>query len=88
MKIKDGFIVREVAGSFVAMPIGERAEELNGVIELTQGGVILWEKLSTDTTEDALVAELLSRFEVDEETARRDTRAFVEGLRKNNLLED
>ena len=88
MKIKDGFIVRCVAGSYIAMPVGERAEEINGVIELTQGGAILWEKLSEDTTVDALVAELLSKFEVDEETARRDTVAFVENLRRSNLLEE
>ena len=88
MKIKDGFIVRQVAGSYIAMPIGERAEEINGVIELTQGGAFLWEKLSEDTTTDALVAELLSKFDVDDETARRDTIAFVDNLRANNLLEE
>lgn len=88
MKIKDGFIVREVAGSYIAMPIGERADEIKGVIELTRGGAILWEKLESDTTEEALVAELLSKFEVDEETAKRDTAAFVDGLRKNGLLEE
>ena len=88
MKIKDGFIVREVAGSYIAMPVGERAEELNGVVELTQGGAVLWEKLSARTTVDELVEALLAKFDVDEETARRDTLAFVEGLRKNNLLEE
>lgn len=88
MKIKDGFIVREVAGSHIAMPVGERAEEIKGVIELTQGGAILWKKLSEETTLDALVAELLNAFEVDEETARRDTEAFVDNLRKNGLLEE
>ena len=88
MKVKEGFIVREVAGSYIAMPVGERAEELNGVIELTQGGAILWEKLSSHVSEDELVAALLEKFEVDEETARRDTVAFVENLRKNKLLED
>lgn len=88
MKIKDGFVVREVAGSYIAMPVGERADEIKGVIELTQGGAILWEKLSADTTEDALVEALLSKFEVDEETARRDTISFVENLRKNGLLEE
>lgn len=88
MKIKDGFIVREVAGSYIAMPVGERAEELNGVVELTQGGAVLWEKLSAETTVDELVEVLLAKFDVDEETARRDTLAFVEGLRKNNLLEE
>jgi len=88
MKIKDGFIVRQVAGSYIAMPVGERAEEINGVIELTQAGAILWEKLSEDTTGDALVAELLSKFDVDEETARCDTIAFVENLRRNNLIEE
>ena len=88
MKIKDGFILRQVAGSHIAMPIGDRADEINGVIELSAGGALLWEKLSQGASEDDLVNALLEKFEVDADTARRDAVAFVENLRKNGLLEE
>ena len=50
MKIKDGFILREVAGSFVVVAVGKRAGEFNGVINLNQTSAFMWRMLEKGAT--------------------------------------
>ena len=45
MKLKDGFVLREIAGSFMVVPVGKRTQEVPGVIALTESGALLWKKL-------------------------------------------
>ena len=85
MKLKDGFILRQVAGKTVVLPCDE-ALDLNMMITLNGTGAFLWEKLKEETTQEALAAALLGEYDVDEETARRSVAAFVEKLNVNGFL--
>ena len=86
MKLKDGFVLRQVAGQTVVLPGGDDLD-LNMMITLNETGAFLWERLQSQTDEDELVAALLSEYEVDEATAHRSVLAFVEKLRTNGFLE-
>jgi hypothetical protein len=89
MKIKEGYLVREVAGSTLAIPVGEEAGSFGGMLRLNETGVFLWHLLEKDTDAAALVDALLAEYEgVDRETAARDVEAFLEGLRKNGILSE
>ena len=41
MKIKDGYMVREVAGSQIVVPVGERTVDFNGIITLNETAAFL-----------------------------------------------
>jgi len=86
MKIKKGFILRQVAGQSVALPCGDTLD-LNMMITLNGTGAFLWEKLQEETTQEALVAALLAEYDVDEETARKSVAAFVEKLKSHDFLD-
>ena len=58
MKIKEGFLLRKVAGETVVIPTGETLD-LNIMITLNGTGEFLWNRLQQDTTEEALVAAML-----------------------------
>lgn len=45
MKIKEGFILRNVAGSYVVVPIGEATLDFNGMMSLNETGAFLFGKL-------------------------------------------
>ena len=45
MKIKDGFMLREVASQTMVVAIGEASKTFNGIIRLNPTGKFLWEKL-------------------------------------------
>ena len=86
MKLKDGFILRKVAGKTVVLPGGE-AVDLNLMITLNETGAFLWERLNEEASEDALVNALLGEYDVDEETACKAVADFVAKLNANGFLE-
>lgn len=86
MKIKDGFLLRQVAGQTVVLPTGNELD-LNMMITLNDTGAFLWEHLQTETDETALVTALLAEYDVDEVTAQRCVAAFVKKLNDNGFLD-
>ena len=54
---------------------------------MSESAKVLWDLLKNDASIDDLVNKLLSEYEIDEETARRDTLEFIDSLKKNNILE-
>jgi len=82
MKIKEGFILRPVGEEYMAVAIGAAGKEFNGLIRVNASGGYLWKELQEGITEDALVAKMLERYDdLDEETARKDLREFVDSIR-------
>jgi hypothetical protein len=88
MKINENFLLREVAGNRVVMPVGEAAERFNGMIKLNGSGAYLFEKIQAGLDEEGLVAAMLGDYDIDEETARRDIGNFVDTLRKMGIIEE
>lgn len=87
MKIKNGFMIREVAGQWVVVPLGERVVDFNGIMTLSESGALLWKALEQDTLEEDLVAEILKEYEVDKETAKNDVLEFIATLKEKNIIE-
>ena len=87
MKIRNGFIIREVGNQPVVVAVGAASQFFNGMIKLNSTGEFLFKELKKDKTEDDLVKALTDKYEVDEETARADVHAFVETLAKPGIIE-
>ena len=85
MKLKDGFLLREVSDQVVVLPVGEDLD-LNMVITLDETGRFLWECLQEETDEAGLVSALLKEYDVDEATAISAVRNFVNKLNDNDFL--
>lgn len=86
MKIKEGFILREIAGSFIVVAVGDAVKTFNGVINLNQTGALLWKALENGGDKEDLVKVLLDNYEVDEAIANNDVDAFIAKLKGANLL--
>ena len=89
MKIKSGYLVHEVAGNYVVFKIGQEAVNFNGLITISESAKELWDLLNRPNGAelDELVNKLLEEYEIDEETAKKDTLEFIESLKANNILE-
>ena len=85
MKLKQGFILRTVAGETVVLPSGDDLD-LNMMITLNDTGKFLWQKLEVGAEMDELVAGLLAEYDVDEATARAGVERFVAKLNENGFL--
>ena len=87
MKIKEGFVVREIGGKSVAVATGALSREFHGMITLNQTGKFLFDAMKEETDESTLVEKLTSEYDVDVKTATDAVQAFVETLRKEGILE-
>lgn len=86
MKLKNGFVLREIAGKTVAVPTAGDVD-LNTMITLNGTGAFLWQRLQQETSEEALVKALLAEYDVDEATAHRSVTAFTKKLKENGFLD-
>ncbi len=86
MRLKDGFLLRNVAGEYVVVPTGNSMVDFKAMISLNETGAFLWEQLLADKSEQQLLDALLSEYDVDEKTASEDIKEFVELLKEKNLL--
>lgn len=86
MRIVSGFFLREIVGETVAIPSGDAAHRLSGLIALNGSGKLLFELLQTEQTKESLISALMERYEIDEKTASQDVDDFVAMLRENKLL--
>ena len=87
MKIKDGFILREVAGSFVVVAVGKRAKEFNGVINLNETSAFMWRILEKGATVEEILSKMQEEYDVDASVLERDVKSFTQKLKEAGLLE-
>ena len=87
MKIKKGFIVRQIAGQNVAIAVGEMSKKFHGMIKLNDTGLFIWNVLQNDVTEDVIVDAVTAEYEVDRETATADVRRIVGALKDAGIIE-
>ena len=80
MKIKEGFLLRQVADTWVVMPVGQSMLDFDGMLTLNETGALLWRKLSEGADLEGLVAALTAEYNVSAEEARADAAAFCRKL--------
>ena len=86
MRRNTSFLLREVAGKQVVVPLGKAAVEFPGMLTLNATGVELWNLLENEQTEDSMVAAVCEKYAVEEAVAREDIVAFLEKLRSVGAL--
>lgn len=80
MKIQKNpeLIMRTIAGETVLIPTGKMASVFNGMINLNGVAAFIWEKMEEISDREELVQMILDRYEIDEETARKDVNGFLD----------
>lgn len=87
MKIKQGYILREVAGNYIVVAVGEAVKNFNGIINLNETGAFLWKHLQDGATEEQLKKAMLEEYDVQEDVAQNDIKAFIDKLNEKGLLD-
>lgn len=85
-RTKSGYVVREVLGEFLTIPVSLPPHEKSRMAVLNEEGKFLWEQLRTDRTVDELVEAMTENYEVTSAEARADILEFLQEMDKNALL--
>lgn len=87
-RIKDGFTIRQIAGTWVAVPNGSRATDTSVLVTMSDTAVFLWNLLIEEIGIDQMIMKITTEYEIDEQTAQKDLDRFLMYLNNNNLLEE
>ena len=87
MKIKEGFVLREMGGQAVVVSVGPASKVFNGMIKLNDTGEFLWNELKSDKSEEELVESMLAQYDVSEEVARQGVDNFIATLKSPGIIE-
>lgn len=74
------FLLRQVAGKQVLVPVGAAAVAFPGMVNMNMSGSYLWELLEQPRTMDFLVQSILDEYDVAQEIARLDVEKFIQKL--------
>lgn len=65
VRIKDGFVLRDVAGQTVVIATGEASRDFHGMVKLNGTGRVIWEGLSRGDDAEDIAQELVKSYDVD-----------------------
>lgn len=88
MKIKKGFVVREVGGKKYAVATGDAARSFKGMLGLNDVGAHIFNLMQSHTTADEIVKSLLNEYDVEESVVRADVAHFIDQLRQIQVIEE
>ena len=77
MKIKRGFILRNVANTHIVVPVSQNILNYKGMLSLNETGAFLWTVLEKGIDRAGLLAALLEEYEVPREGAEADMDEFL-----------
>ena len=89
MKIKEGFELRNICGENIV--IGHGVENINftKVISMNESAAEIWNVIvDKEFTLDDMVQVLLDNYEVEEETARRDSEKLLQDWCEAGFVEE
>jgi len=86
MKIKDGYLLRNIADEWIIVPIGARIHDFNGLMTVNETGAFLWQTLSEGCTQEDLIKAMMAEYDVDIKTAENDVREFIDSLVAGEVL--
>lgn len=87
MKIREDFILRKIADTYVVVPVGQAVVDFSGLINLNETGALLFKTLQQGSSENQLVDVLLQQYDVSREIAQKDVQNFISEVKDANILE-
>lgn len=88
MKLKYIFETVDMGDEFIAVPVGDNAEQIHGVLKLNKAGNEILSLLNNDTTEEQIVELLSEKYENNNKELTAYVNKFIRFLQDNDMLEN
>lgn len=87
MRIKDGFVLRNVVDEYIVMPTGNNIAKFEGAVVLNEVSAFIYKLLESPMSRDDLLTAILNEYDVDEPTASADLDVLLKKLADMGVLE-
>lgn len=88
MKIREGFVLRDVVDEHIVMPSGENVGKFAGALILNDVGAFIWNALKAPISREDLLSLILGEYDVEEKTAAADLDVILKKFADFGVLED
>lgn len=88
MKLKEGFVLHNVGKEYMVAATGEAGKQFNGLIRNNQTAQFIFEQLLNNTTEEAIVDALVSRYDAPKERIAADVKRVITQIREAGFLDE
>ncbi|MDD6308924.1 MAG: PqqD family protein [Clostridia bacterium] len=88
MKLKEGFILRELCGENIVVATGEASQSFNGMIRSNETAKFIFDQLMQETTEEEIVAAMAKEYEAPKEVLEEDVHALIQTIREAGILDE
>ncbi|MBO5364954.1 MAG: PqqD family protein [Clostridia bacterium] len=86
MRVKPGFVLKEIAGEYYAIPFDESYEKQGAMISLNHSAAFLWQQLEEETDERTLCDAVEKMYQITPALAEDAVREFLAFMRDAQLL--
>ena len=86
MRIKDGFVMMEVAGQTMVIATGEASRNFHGMIKLNSTGKMIWEGLMQGLSRQEITERITETCDAEPGQVQEDVGAFLEKMEKAGFL--
>lgn len=88
MKLKCSFEPVDMGDEIIAVPVGDGADEVHGVLKLNKLGMEIVNMLYDDISVEDILSKLLAKFKGDSNVLSKSVNDVIENLKANNLIVD
>ena len=88
MKIKKGFVLRDVAGRSVVVATVADAKNFRGMDMLNDTGREVWTRLQKGMDQEEIIRGMVEDYEVSEEKVAADVQKLIGQMQENGFLEE
>jgi phage tail sheath gpL-like len=88
MKVKQGFVLRDVAEQTMVVATGDASRDFHGMIKLNATGKLIWEGVAAGKTAEQIANDLVAEYDVAPEVALQDTQAIITQMQENGFVEE
>lgn len=87
MKIRSGFILRNIADDWIVVAIGPNSRTFNKMVKLNPTSKFIWDRLAEGIEDEQLVQALTDEYDVSEVKARKDIKKLIDQLTELGCIE-
>lgn len=88
MKIKDGYILKKVAGENIVIATGEARLSFNGIITFNEVGAEVFTRLDGTRSINQIVDEIALLYNAPKDVIEKDINKLIEKMRNHGLIEE
>lgn len=88
MRIKDGFVLRDVASSTMVIAVGERSKNFKGMIKMNKTAKDIWLYIEQGLDLDQIVFNMSKKYDESEDKIKEDVLNIISILLKHDIIEE